>query len=110
MYCPNCGAEMTGAVVCGGCGWREQTPQPTMEDDPAMRLLLPVGRSLYAIAAGYLGLFSVLLFPAPFSLLFGILALWDINKHPNKGGKGRAIFGIVKRAIPDQRLASARQL
>src|SRR6185312_279698 len=34
-------------------------------DDAVLRLLVPVGRSLWAIAAGYLGLFSVLFCPAP---------------------------------------------
>lgn len=60
-----------------------------------MRMLLPIGRSAFAIIAGYCGLVSVLLFPAPFALLFGILALRDIKQHPDKGGKGRAIFGVV---------------
>ncbi|MDX2132397.1 MAG: GYF domain-containing protein [Planctomycetota bacterium] len=63
--------------------------------DPGIAMLVPVGRSAYAIIAGYLGLFSVLLLPAPFALLSGILALRDIKKHPEKRGKGRAIFGIV---------------
>lgn len=64
-----------------------------------MRILLPVGRSGYAIAAGYLGLVSVLFFPAPFALLFGILAYRDIKQNPKKGGMGRAIFGIVMGAL-----------
>ncbi|MGI9474591.1 MAG: DUF4190 domain-containing protein [Rubripirellula sp.] len=64
-----------------------------------MRVLLPVGRSPYAIIAGYFGLVSVLFLPAPFALLFGILALRDIKQHPEKGGKGRAIFGVVMGTI-----------
>jgi hypothetical protein len=60
-----------------------------------MRLLLPVGRSVLAIIAGYLGLFSVLLIPAPVALLVGILALRDMRRNPTKHGMGRAIFGIV---------------
>jgi len=64
-----------------------------------MRILLPVGRSGMAIVAGYLGLFSLILLPAPLALLFGILALQDLKKHPDKGGRGRAIFGIVMGAI-----------
>ena len=58
-------------------------------------MLLPVGRSGWAIAAGYLGLISVLVIPAPFALLFGILAIMDIRKNPKKHGMGRAIFGII---------------
>lgn len=60
-----------------------------------MRLILPVGQSLYAIAAGYLGLCSVIFLPAPFAIIFGWLALRDIKKNPKLGGKGRAIFGLV---------------
>lgn len=64
-----------------------------------MWMLIPVGRSGWAIAAGYAGLFSVILIGAPFALIFGILAIRDIRRsrktdHP-KHGMGRAIFGIV---------------
>ena len=48
-----------------------------------------------AIAAGYVGLISVLCFPAPFALLLGILALRQLKKKPKLHGKGRAIFAIV---------------
>ena len=64
-------------------------------DDAAMRAILPVGRSGWAIAAGYLALFSVLLLPAPFALACGLLAIRDMRRHPEKHGLGRAIFGIV---------------
>ena len=64
-----------------------------------MRMILPVGRSGWAIASGYLGLFSVLLVFAPFALLTGILAVADIRKHSDKHGMGRAIFGIVMGAL-----------
>ncbi len=67
----------------------------TEDDDPLLRYLLPVGRSGWAIAAGYLGLFSVLCVPAPLALLTGILAVRDIRRNPKKTGMGRAIFGIV---------------
>jgi Domain of unknown function (DUF4190)/GYF domain 2 len=68
-------------------------------DDAAMRMLLPVGRSAWAIAAGYLGLFSLIVLPAPLALIVSIIALWDIRRskslpHP-KHGMGRAIFGLV---------------
>ena len=42
-----------------------------------MCMLLPVGRSGWAIAAGYLGLISVLAFPGPFAMIAGILAIRD---------------------------------
>jgi hypothetical protein len=62
-------------------------------------MLLPVGRSGLAIVAGYAGLFSLLVIPAPLALLFGILAVVDIKRHPHKHGMGRAIFGTVMGAI-----------
>ena len=70
-------------------------PAKSLGDDAGMRLLLPVGRSPLAIIAGYLGLISVLIVPAPFALLLGILAVLDMRRHPEKHGMGRAIFGIV---------------
>ena len=66
-----------------------------MGDNLGMRILLPVGRSLWAIAAGYAGLFAVLLFPAPVALILGVVAIVDIKRHPDKHGLGRAIFGVV---------------
>jgi len=71
----------------------------TGTNDAELRHLVPVGRSGLAIAAGYLALFSVLFIPAPFALIFGILALNDIKKHPDKMGKGRAWFGIIMGGI-----------
>lgn len=69
-------------------------------DDAGMRMLLPVGRSVWAIIAGYLGLFSLLCLPAPFAVLTGILAIIDIRKsNGKKHGMGRAIFGIVMGVI-----------
>lgn len=63
--------------------------------DPGVRWLLPVGRSGWAIAAGYLGLLSFVAVPAPLALICGILAIRDIRKHPDRHGMGRAVFGLV---------------
>jgi hypothetical protein len=65
--------------------------------DDEMRWLLPVGRPASAIAAGYLGLFSLL--PNPFTALpaviCGCVALRTLDRRPDLIGRGRAIFGIV---------------
>jgi hypothetical protein len=74
-------------------------PPRDLGDDPAMRLLLPVGLSGWAIAAGYLGLISVLCFPAPFALLTGILALREMQRNPKKHGMGRTVFGLIMGGI-----------
>ena len=73
--------------------------QSSEESSGWMRLLLPVGRSGWAICAGYLGLFSILLVPAPFAIVTGLLGLRDIRRHEHLHGKGRAIFGIVMGAF-----------
>jgi hypothetical protein len=57
--------------------------------------LLPVGRSVESIAAGYLGLFSIfIIFLGPFAILFGILGLRRAGRGEGHG-RGRSIFGIV---------------
>jgi len=87
------------AVVGGGPARLNQGGGGLPPDQAALYWLLPVGRSGWAIAAGYLGLFSVLLVPGPLALLCGILAVRDIRRHPGKGGMGRAIFGILMGAL-----------
>ncbi len=104
MFCKECGTELNDqAKICKNCRAvvqliAEKVADPM--DSNGMRMLLPVGRSGYAIAAGYLGLFSVLGIFAPLAIIFGILAIVDIKKHPEKHGMGRAIFGIIMGVIP----------
>jgi hypothetical protein len=74
-------------------------PPKDLGDDAAVRFLLPVGRSGWAIASGYLGLISILCFPAPFAILTGILAIREMRRNPKKHGMGRAIFGIIMGSI-----------
>jgi hypothetical protein len=83
------GSTWTGYTHAG------TVPAPPALDDTAIRMLLPVGRSGWAIAAGYLGLVSVLLLFAPFALVTGILGLQAIRRDPNLWGRGRAWFGVV---------------
>ncbi len=68
-------------------------------NDPTMRMLLPVGRTPLSIVAGYVGLCSILLVPAPFALWLGIWALMQLRSQPEKAGRGRAIFAIVAGAL-----------
>ena len=62
-------------------------------------MLIPVGRSGWAIAAGYLGLFGLVLIPAPLALVVSLIAIRDINRSrltaKPKRGMGRAIFGLI---------------
>jgi len=100
--CPYC-AEMIDddSVRCQYCQ-SDLTTMPTappqsqkIGDDAGMRMLLPVGRSLWAIAAGYLGLFSILGCFGPLAIIISAVAIYDMKKHPEKHGMGRAIFGLV---------------
>jgi hypothetical protein len=113
--CPHCGHQtlvqdqyVGQSGPCAGCGQMVTVlppgaaapyPVKSLGDDAGIRLLLPVGRSLWAIAAGYAGLFAVLFLPAPVALVLGIVAIYDIKRHPDRHGMGRAIFGLVMGAI-----------
>lgn len=65
------------------------------DESAAMRWILPIGRSGWAIAAGYAGLFALAIFPAPLALALGLVAVRDLKRHPAKRGMGRAVFAIL---------------
>lgn len=77
----------------------QEYQKKSMGDDLGMRVLLPVGRSGWAIAAGYLGIFSVTIILAPLAIIVSIVAMMDIKKSRNsskkKHGMGRAVFGLI---------------
>lgn len=98
-HCPHCRAPLAlNAVGCTQCGTRFSSSE-RLGDNAGIRMLMPVGRSIWAIIAGYLGLFAVLVIPAPFAIIVGVIAIVDICRHPEKHGMGRAIFGIVMGVI-----------
>ena len=70
-------------------------PPTPRSDDAAMRWVLPIGRSPWAIAAGYLGLLSILGVFGPFAIITGILGIQQIQRNQRLHGMGRAIFGII---------------
>ena len=70
-------------------------PAQSAAPNAVLALVVPIGLSGWAILAGYLGLFSVLILPAPFAILCGVLALKDIRQNPHKLGLVRAWFGII---------------
>jgi hypothetical protein len=96
MFCKNCGAQIDDkAVICVKCGVPVKTVGPDLAENACVRMLIPIGRSGWAIAAGYFGLLSLIPFVGVLAILFGILALRDIKAHPEKHGAGRAWFGII---------------
>ena len=98
MFCSNCGARINDrAVVCVKCGCavaKEAAASTDDGGDSALRMLIPIGRSGWAVAAGYLGLLSLLPFVGVLALAIGIVAVCDLRQHPEKHGAGRAWFGI----------------
>jgi hypothetical protein len=82
-----------------GAAWTGYLHAPSSGPDPSLKLQLPIGRSGWAIAAGYLGLLSVLLVFAPFALVTGILGLQAIRARPELWGRGRAWFGVVMGSV-----------
>jgi len=60
--------------------------------------MLPVGRSWQSIVAGYLGIFSLVIWVlGPLSIAFGVWAL--VRAGSGGHGRGRAVTGIVGGAI-----------
>ncbi|MDH5371591.1 MAG: DUF4339 domain-containing protein [Acidimicrobiia bacterium] len=80
---------------------------PDRRPDPPDRFthrLLPVDRSGWAAAAGYLGLLSVLVIPAPLALAVGVVGVRDIRRSEERTGRRlsgmeSAVFGIVAGVI-----------
>jgi hypothetical protein len=101
MNCPKGNAVLpSNAISCPYCSCRFGTLNYQNDaEDELVGYLIPIHASMLSVLAGYLGLFAVLVFPAPIALIFGIIALRDINKRQARGektgGKGRAVFAII---------------
>ncbi len=65
----------------------------------ALHWIVPTGRSWQTIAAGYVGIVSLLLVPlGPVAIVLGVLGLRAASRQGSHG-RGRAIFGIVAGVI-----------
>jgi len=100
--CPQCSNRMpAGTDSCSNCGLAFRQPlRPNVgtydiAEDALTRAIVPVGRSGYALVAGYLGLLSFIPLLGLLAIIFGVLAIRDLQRRPERRGMGRAIFGIV---------------
>jgi len=80
--CPYCGETIkVNAVKCRFCGEfldeepEEQKPQKKQREGGAAKWLVPVGRNIWALMAGYFGIFALL----PYGIVFWGFAKMDDN-------------------------------
>jgi hypothetical protein len=96
--CPYCGERILAvARKCRYCG---EYLDPRLRDTESApgeldRYLIPTGRPGSAIAAGYLGLFSLLPLFGIVSIIVSLVALRTLKRNPHLLGRGRAWFGLV---------------
>ena len=87
MFCNKCGSQTNGAQFCPNCG----TATAAAASQPRM-----AGQKTNGMAIA--SLVTALVCCTPLGLIFGLIALNQINKT-GEGGKGLAVAGIVIGAV-----------
>lgn len=103
MFCNNCGKDnLPNSASCAYCGAQmSPQPPPTNQNYGGGGWEKPKtsGMAIAALVLGILSLFTCGL-TMPFGIIFGIVALVQINKSSGRvGGQGMAIAGIVVSAF-----------
>jgi hypothetical protein len=84
--------------------WEPPPPAPSTDPYEDIELgrrhkrlqeLLSVDVSAWALAAGYLGLTSIFVFPAPLALISGLMGIRACHRDARVRGMGRSIFGAA---------------
>ncbi len=102
MYCPKCGTQnQDNNYKCTQCGeilHASPAPQVVIPSDETLGGMIPMKNGA-AVAAYYLGVFSVIPFmgiPLGIAgLILGVKGLRKANEHPEVKGKAHAWVGII---------------
>lgn len=71
-------------------------PVAPPERNRGLEMVMPINRSGWALAAGYVALFSIpFVFLAPVAVILGIIGLLDLKKNPSRAGRGRCWFAVI---------------
>ncbi len=76
-------------------GQQLQEPVPPSRDK-TLEMIVPIDRSAWAIAAGYVALFTIpFVIVGPIALGLGLASLSNLKKNPDQAGRGRTWFAII---------------